>query len=148
LLLDCVGGQGTKDTLRLASKGSHLVVYGSMAQEDLRLPPFLLIFKDIHVRGFWRTGWFNSSTLEERSKFLDELVQVMVNSKVSCCRIFVRQGSSSHRQFKEPVHEIVKIEGTLSDEEATRKVQEIFERVNKGTGGTKIILEVETPRGF
>ncbi|KAF9793278.1 NAD(P)-binding protein [Thelephora terrestris] len=131
LLLDCVGGQGTKDTLRLASKGSHLVVYGSMAQEDLRLPPFLLIFKDIHVRGFWRTGWFNSSTLEERSKFLDELVQVMVNSK-----------------FKEPVHEIVKIEGTLSDEEATGKVQEIFERVNKGTGGTKIILEVETPRGF
>jgi hypothetical protein len=44
------------------------------------------------------------------------------------------------------VHEIVKIEGTLGDEEATRKVREIFERVNKGTGGTKVILEVETPK--
>ena len=49
-------------------------------------------------------------------------------------------------QFKEPAHEIVKIEGALSDEEATRKVKEVFERVDKGTGGTKIILEVETPR--
>lgn len=49
------------------------------------------------------------------------------------------------RQFKEPVHEIVKVEGTLSDEEATRKVREIFERVKGGTGGTKIILEIETP---
>lgn len=45
------------------------------------------------------------------------------------------------------MHEIVKIEGTLSDEEVTLKIREIFERVNKGTGGTKIILEVETPRG-
>ncbi|KAF9653823.1 trans-2-enoyl-CoA reductase [Thelephora ganbajun] len=127
LLLDCVGGQATKDTVRLASKGAHLVVYGAMAQEDIQIPPFLLVFKDIRVRGFWRTGWFNSSTLEERSQFLDELVQLMVSSK-----------------FKESVHEIVKIEGTLSDEEATLKVREIFGRVNKGTGGTKIILEVET----
>lgn len=45
------------------------------------------------------------------------------------------------------MHEIVKIEGTLSDEEATRRVREIFERVEKGTGGRKIILEVETPVG-
>ena len=46
------------------------------------------------------------------------------------------------------MHEITKIEGTLSDEEATHRVREIFERVDKGTGGTKIILEVEQPRGF
>ena len=44
------------------------------------------------------------------------------------------------------MHEIVKIEGTLSDEEATAKVREVFERVNRGTGGTKVILEVETPQ--
>jgi len=130
LLLDCVGGQATKDTVRLASKNAHLVVYGAMSEEDLRIPPFLLVFKDIHVRGFWRTGWFNSSTLEERSKFIDEVIRVMVSSKIGT-----------------PVHEIVKIGGTLSDEEATRKVRETLERVNKGTGGTKIILEVETPGG-
>lgn len=39
----------------------------------------------------------------------------------------------------------MKIEGKLSDAEATRKVQETFRRADKGTGGTKIILEVETP---
>jgi hypothetical protein len=46
------------------------------------------------------------------------------------------------------VHEIVKVEGTLSDDEATLKVRETFERVGKGTGGTKIILQVETPRSL
>ena len=46
------------------------------------------------------------------------------------------------------MHEVVKIEGTLSDEEATVKVREIFERVGRGTGETKIILEVETPRSL
>lgn len=77
----------------LASKGAHLVVYGATAGEDIRLPPFLLVFKDIHVRGFWRSGWFNSSTLEERSKLLDELVRLMVISKVAsrtCNRVFDR----------------------------------------------------------
>jgi len=70
LLLDCVGGQATKDTIRLASKGAHLVVYGSMAQEDILIPPHSLVFKDIHVRGFWRTGWFDSSTSEEKTSFV------------------------------------------------------------------------------
>jgi NADPH:quinone reductase-like Zn-dependent oxidoreductase len=78
-----VGGQATKDTVRLASKGAQLVVYGAMSHEDLRIPPFLLVFKDVHVHGFWRSGWFNSTTLEERSKFLDELIRAMVSSKVT-----------------------------------------------------------------
>jgi len=51
-------------------------------------------------------------------------------------------------KFQEPVHEIVKIEGTLGDEEATTKIREIFERVGRGTGGTKILLEVETPQNL
>lgn len=77
-----MGGQAAKDTLRLAGKGANLVVYGSMTQEDLRIPESLLVFKDLHIRGFWRTGWFNSSTLEERTKIIGDLVHVMVSSKV------------------------------------------------------------------
>ena len=73
----------TKDTLRFAGKGAHLVLYGSMAGEDLLIPPSLLIFKDIHVHGFWRTKWFNSSTFEERSRVLGGLVRLMASSKVT-----------------------------------------------------------------
>ena len=35
-----------------------MVVYGSMSQQPLVLPPSLFIFKDITVRGFWLTGGF------------------------------------------------------------------------------------------
>jgi hypothetical protein len=44
------------------------------------------------------------------------------------------------RQFKEPVHGIVKIHGNLGDEEAVCKVGEIFERANQGTEGTEMLL--------
>lgn len=86
-----MGGQATKDTILLASKGAHLVVSGTMAKEDVLVLQFPLMSKDIHVRGFWGTDCFNSSTFEERATFLDELVRLMVGSNVAtccaCCRV-------------------------------------------------------------
>lgn len=40
------------------SHGGTLVVYGAMSQQPLCVPPGLLIFKDIRVRGFWLTGGY------------------------------------------------------------------------------------------
>jgi trans-2-enoyl-CoA reductase len=45
-------------------------------------------------------------------------------------------------QFKEPNHEIVKIDGKISDEEATRIVRGAMNRLAKGSGGKKILLQV------
>jgi len=74
-----------------------------MAKEDVRVPPALLISKDVRVRGFWRTAWFNSSTLGERSRFLDELVRLMVGGKVTsraCCRVLDRLITVDHVSSK------------------------------------------------
>lgn len=38
--------------------GGTIVVYGSMSKKPFCIPPGLLIFKDIRVRGFWLTGGY------------------------------------------------------------------------------------------
>ena len=109
------GNKQQKTQSASRTRGAHLVVCGEMAQGDVWVPPFLPVCKDIHVRGFWRTSWFN--TLKKRSKFLDELVRLMVSSKVTsyaCCHVsFDRADRLGLCQFQEQVHEIVKIEGTV-----------------------------------
>jgi trans-2-enoyl-CoA reductase len=51
--LDCVAGEAGGELARALAPGGTLVVYGGMAQASLKLPPSLLIFKNLTVRGFW-----------------------------------------------------------------------------------------------
>ena len=41
------------------------------------------------------------------------------------------------------MHEIVKLDGKLSDEEATKIVRGVMDRVATGSGGKKILLQVD-----
>jgi len=45
-------------------------------------------------------------------------------------------------QFKEPNHEIVKIDGKLNDEEATEIVRGVMNKISGGSCG-KILLQVD-----
>ena len=46
-------------------------------------------------------------------------------------------------QLKEPKHEIVRIGGNLSDEEATEVVREVMNKLIGGSGGKKILFQVD-----
>jgi len=46
-------------------------------------------------------------------------------------------------QFREPNHEIVKIDGKLSDGEATNIIREVVDKLTSGSGGKKILLQVD-----
>ena len=46
-------------------------------------------------------------------------------------------------QFKEPDHEIVRIDGKLSDEEATKVIKDVMNKLASGFGGKKILLQVD-----
>lgn len=49
--------------MSLAS-GGILVNYGSMSGKPVQTSPSDLIFKDIQVRGFWRTQWYKEASFE------------------------------------------------------------------------------------
>ncbi|KAF9649848.1 NAD(P)-binding protein [Thelephora ganbajun] len=126
LLLNCVGGKSTTRMLRLAGKNAHVVTYGAMAKEALSFPPSVFIFNNLTAHGFWQTEWYKQKSPQERARVTAELVKYMATGK-----------------FKEPIHEIVKIDGTLSDEEATEIVRGVMNRVASGSGGKKVLLQVD-----
>ena len=51
-------GEAGTACARALAPGGTLVSYGAMSQQPLALPPGLLIFNDIRVRGFWLTGGY------------------------------------------------------------------------------------------
>lgn len=57
IALDCIGGKITEPLANVLAPEGHLITYGSMTQQPLQIPGWLLIFKDIHVHGFWLTKW-------------------------------------------------------------------------------------------
>lgn len=126
LLLNCVGGKSTTRMLRLAGKDAHLVTYGAMAKEPLSFPPSVFIFNNLTAHGFWQTDWYRQKSPEERARVTEELVKYMATGK-----------------FKEPSHEIVKVGGNLSDEEATKIVRDVMNKVVNGSGGKKVLLQVD-----
>lgn len=57
LALDCVGGKATAGLANSLANGGQFITYGAMTGENVQIPPWLLVFKDIHVHGFWLTTW-------------------------------------------------------------------------------------------
>lgn len=58
LALDCVCGPAGTAVAKLLEPGGTVVVYGAMSKQPLSIPPHLLIFQDLRVRGFWLTGGY------------------------------------------------------------------------------------------
>lgn len=44
-----------------------MVTYGAMSQQPLSIPPSLLIFKDLRLRGFWLTGGYAKAGREGKA---------------------------------------------------------------------------------
>jgi len=126
LLLNCVGGKSTTQMLRLAGKNAHLVTYGAMAKEPLSFPPSVFIFNNLTAHGFWQSEWYKQKGPEERARATKGLIEYLTAGN-----------------FKEPKHEIVRIGGNLSDEGATEIVRGVMGKVANGSGGKKVLLQVD-----
>ncbi|KAI9811709.1 MAG: mitochondrial 2-enoyl thioester reductase [Thelocarpon impressellum] len=74
--LDCVGGAPTTALAKLLSPGSPLVTYGAMAKQPLRVPPSLLIFRDIRFAGFWVSAWADRNP-EGKCAMVAELLRLV-----------------------------------------------------------------------
>ncbi|KAF9812627.1 hypothetical protein IEO21_06098 [Rhodonia placenta] len=125
LLLNCVSGPTTAQLTRLLGTDARLVSYGAMSKQPLAIPTGPLIFRGLKVEGFWITGrWSKDSEKEEKQKVLNAIVQM---------------------KLKEPEHEIVTLEGSLTDEQAGARVREVARKIGEGKYGKKVLLRIEDP---
>ncbi len=81
--IDAVGGAATARMGEILSEGATLVNYGAMSGESCVMPPTVIIFKDITVRGFWLAKWFRTSTPTQQQELYGQLIGLIAEGKLS-----------------------------------------------------------------
>jgi trans-2-enoyl-CoA reductase len=83
LALNAVGGASSSVLMQLLGPGGIHVTYGGMSMRPVSVATSHLIFKDIHVRGYWHSRWM----LEQKQQgtkvaMADELVDLYIEGKL------------------------------------------------------------------
>jgi NADPH:quinone reductase-like Zn-dependent oxidoreductase len=82
LALDAVAGAATARLARCLSPRATLVVYGLLSSPDCTVPASELVFRDITLRGYWFTPWFERAAAEERTALYAELARLVVDGTI------------------------------------------------------------------
>jgi NADPH:quinone reductase-like Zn-dependent oxidoreductase len=73
--IDAVGGGATEHLGRCLAEGGTLVNYGAMSGEPCQLSPQNLVFRDIHLRGFWLARWFRHASVQQQMALYGDLAR-------------------------------------------------------------------------
>ena len=82
LALNAVGGVSAKLLLKCLDTGGTMVTYGGMSMEPVVVATPQLIFKDLHVVGYWHSRWMVRNSQETRQQMIDELVGAVLQQQV------------------------------------------------------------------
>ena len=77
LAFDAVAGDATARLARCLADSGTVVNYGLLSNSQCHIAAPDLIFRHIALQGFWFTGWFESSTADERSAVYSQLVPLL-----------------------------------------------------------------------
>ena len=81
--IDAVGGEASARLGATLAEGATLVAYGAMSGEPASLPPSLLIFQDVTIRGFWLVTWFRTASPERQQEVFGEVATLIASGQVS-----------------------------------------------------------------
>ncbi len=82
LALDAVAGSATARLARCLAPRGTLVLYGLLSSPDSTVPASELVFRDITLRGYWFTPWFERASPEDRAALYAELGQLVVDGTI------------------------------------------------------------------
>eukprot|EP00088_Acartia_fossae_P064586 TRINITY_DN7951_c0_g1_i10.p1 TRINITY_DN7951_c0_g1~~TRINITY_DN7951_c0_g1_i10.p1 ORF type:complete len:199 (+),score=51.12 TRINITY_DN7951_c0_g1_i10:446-1042(+) len=84
LALNCVGGTSSTELCKaLADKGVH-VTYGGMSWKPVMVGTAHLIFKDINIRGFWMSRWYQEQGMSQaRQDMFNYLTEMMYTGELT-----------------------------------------------------------------
>lgn len=77
LALNCVGGRVVTDMVRLLPPNTSLVSYGGMSRRPINLPMDLLTSRNISMKGFWVSKWYEQHSRLERAIMIAEIASLI-----------------------------------------------------------------------
>ncbi|SDY41792.1 NADPH:quinone reductase [Lysobacter sp. yr284] len=73
--IDAVGGLATQHIAQALSEGGVVVNYGAMSGEACQISPASFVFRDVSLRGFWLSRWFQQATPARRAEVFGEIAR-------------------------------------------------------------------------
>ncbi len=80
--IDAVGGEATNRLAECVGDGGTLVNYGMMSGEACVVSPAAFVFRDVSLRGFWLSRWFQNATKEQRDSVFGEVGALITQGKL------------------------------------------------------------------
>lgn len=71
--VDAVAGEATDRLAECIGEGGTLVNYGMMSGKPCMISPASFVFRDVTLRGFWLSKWFQNATTERRMAVFGEV---------------------------------------------------------------------------
>lgn len=79
LAFDAVAGEGTARLARCLARSGTIVTYGLLSSGDCVTRAADIVFRDITLRGFWFTHWFETASFAERSIVYREIGRLIAD---------------------------------------------------------------------
>jgi trans-2-enoyl-CoA reductase len=79
LAIDAVGGETFSRLAQSLGNGGTLVSYGVLSGKPASFNPAMAIFKDIRIRGFWLSKWFENAAMEEKQAAFAQIIPLIAS---------------------------------------------------------------------
>ena len=79
LAIDAVGGETFSRLAQSLGNGGTLVSYGVLSGKPASFNPAVAIFKDIRIRGFWLSKWFENAGMEEKQAAFGQIIPLIAS---------------------------------------------------------------------
>ena len=75
--LNSVGGESVSQMIKCMAEGATVVTFGGMVGDKIRFPTRELIFKDVHLRGYWMDRWNRSQSSAALNAFYQHVFECL-----------------------------------------------------------------------
>lgn len=82
LAIDAVSGDASDRLITCLGHQGTMVVYGSMSLEKVKLNMSTIMTKDLTIRAFWLSTWYNTAPREEIQEVITHLTKLIANGKI------------------------------------------------------------------
>jgi mitochondrial enoyl-[acyl-carrier protein] reductase / trans-2-enoyl-CoA reductase len=82
LAFDAVAGDATARLGSCLARSGTIVIYGLLSGGDSVVHASDIVFRDIAVRGFWFTHWFESAAATERNKLYEQIGRLIAEGTI------------------------------------------------------------------
>ena len=81
--IDAVGGTATQRIAEALGEGGVVVNYGAMSREPCQISPAAFVFRDVSLRGFWLSRWFQQASPQRRAQVFGEIAHAVAAGALS-----------------------------------------------------------------